>query len=195
MTSYVQTKDCVIYKKNPIKRPSQFLTCFTSFGFQKRRTTDLLDPKQENFLCPMAHVGVTYSRSLNKFTDRLRLNVALGLFYLNAKKTPITTKYLIIPDMNSQITKETLQDQKTYHDIEYHYLFRTLGIYNQISVEGRLMVKKEIQPLLEIGFLSTSIYSVKINSTYLFERVRTQHQSDGISSLYCRDNCFSRNIH
>ena len=60
----------------------------------------------------MAHVGVTYSRSLNKFTDRLRLNVALGLFYLNAKKTPITTKYLIIPDMNSQITKETLQDQK-----------------------------------------------------------------------------------
>ena len=104
-------KDCVIYKE-PHKRPSQFLTCFTSFGFQKRRTTDLLDPKQENFLCPMAHVGVTYSRSLNKFTDRLRLNVALGLFYLNAKKTPITTKYLIIPDMNSQITKETLQDQK-----------------------------------------------------------------------------------
>ena len=37
-------KDCVIYKE-PHKRPSQFLTCFTSFGFQKRRTTDLLDPK------------------------------------------------------------------------------------------------------------------------------------------------------
>lgn len=37
-------KDCVIYKE-PHKRPSQFLTCFTSFGFQKRRATDLLDPK------------------------------------------------------------------------------------------------------------------------------------------------------
>ena len=100
----------------------------------------------------MAHVGVTYSRSLNKFTDRLRLNVALGLFYLNAKKNTYYDKIFYHPGYEFTDNEGNVTGPKTYHDIEYHYLFRTLGIYNQISVEGRLMVKKEIQPLLEIGF-------------------------------------------
>ncbi|WP_418496315.1 hypothetical protein [Coprobacter sp.] len=153
-------KDCVIYKE-PHKRPSQFLTCFTSFGFQKRRATDILDPEQENFLCPMVHVGVTYSHSLNKFTDRLRLNVALGLFYLNAKKNTYYNKIFYHPGYEFTDNEGNVTGPKTYHDIEYHYLFRTLGIYNQISVEGRLMAKKKIQPLLEIGLYQQVYIPVK----------------------------------
>lgn len=153
-------KACVIYKEAD-KKPSQFLTCYTSFGFQKRRTTDILDPEQENFLCPMAHIGVAYNRSLNKFTDRLRLNIALGLFYLNADKNSYYDKINYNPGYVFTDHEGNVTGPQTYHDIKYHYLFRSLGIYNQISIEGRLMARKKIQPLLEIGLYQQVYIPVK----------------------------------
>ena len=82
-------------------------------------------------------------------------------FYLNAKKNTYYDKIFYHPGYEFTDNEGNVTGLKTYHDIEYHYLFRTLGIYNQISVEGRLMVKKEIQPLLEIGFYQQVYIPVK----------------------------------
>lgn len=142
--------ECIIYKEKQ-KKAIQFLTYYASFGFQKRRATERLDAAQEAFLSPMAQIGVAYSRGFNKFTDRLRLNVLLGLFYLNAQKNTYYDEVTVDSEYTYTENNKVVTGPETFHDIEYHYLFRTLGIYNQVSIEGRFMTKK-IQPLLEIGF-------------------------------------------
>ena len=75
----------------------------------------------ESIRATTVHLGAGYSIALSKFSDRILFNSYLGLTYLND------------------------------NDPREAYKLQTLGLFNQFSLEGRLMFPK-VQPLLEAGF-------------------------------------------